>query len=171
MFATAGARAQTTWHNMQFGDSADTIRSTLQQQNISVTASQDGTLKSNSDYSLALPGLLQPLPLLLNVHFDANSRMSAVTLSVDVANMRGDWGVHGSSEVLATFAAEKLMSALSGRYGAPLYRSSACDTQETTALVCRISWRGESQTIELEHSLSANGPRVVVRYQPITNDL
>jgi hypothetical protein len=168
---TAEAAAQATWHNMQFGEAPDAVRSTLQQQNISVTASQDGTLKSNSDYFLALPGLLQPFPMLLNVHFDTNIRMSAVTLSLDVANMRGDLGVHGNSEVLATFAAEKLIGALSGRYGAPLYRSGACDTQLTTTSICTVSWRGQEQTIELEHSISANGPHLVVRYQPIATDL
>jgi hypothetical protein len=169
--ATEVAQGQTTWHNMQFGESSDAIRATLQQQSISVTASRDGTLSSSSDYFLAIPGVVQPFPMQLKVHFDSNQRMNAVTLSLDIANMRGDWGVRGSSEVLATFAAEKLTGALSGRYGAPLYRSSPCDAEVTTATFCTITWRGQDQTIELEHSMSANGPRVVVRYQPLANDL
>jgi hypothetical protein len=164
--------AQNTWGDLRFGQTRDNVRDVLSQQNISVTTSQDGTLRSDSDYSLWLPGLTQALPVVISVHFDTSSHLSDVTLSLDVAGMRGDWGVHADPETLSTFSAEKLTGALSGRYGAPLYRSSVCDSQPTNASpFCIVSWRGENQTVELQRSTSADGPRLLVRYQPLATNL
>jgi hypothetical protein len=172
VISAATLQAQNTWGSLHFGQSRDSARDTLSQQNITVTTSQDGTLRSDSDHPLSLPGLAQPLPMIISVHFDTSGHLSDVTLSLDVANMRGDWGVHADPETLSTFSAEKLTGALSGRYGAPLYRSSVCDSQPTNASpFCIVSWRAENQTVELQRSTSATGPRLLLRYQPLATDL
>lgn len=169
---TASLHAQGTWGGLHFGQTRDSVRDALSQQNISVTTSQDGTLRGDSDYALWLPGLTQALPMIISAHFDTSSHLSDVTLTLDVLNMRGDWGVHADPEALSTFSAEKLTGALSGRYGAPLYRSSVCDSQPTNASpFCIVSWRGENQTVELQRSTSTTGPRLLVRYQPLATNL
>jgi hypothetical protein len=167
-----GLFAQTTWHGLEFGQPRDAVRAQLSSQSIASDVSQDGTLKSTGDYLLPIPGLSQPFPMLANFYFDASSKLSTITLLVDIPGMRHDWSALGGDEALATFAAEKLTGALSGKYGAPLYRSSVCDSQLTApAAFCIVSWRGPDQTIELERASTPRGPRIIVRYQPLATDL
>lgn len=167
----ASASAQTTWHQLQFGESRADARTQLVAQKIDVSTSSEGTLQSAVDYELALPGLLYTVPMQLNVHFDDQATLADVTLALDLRSMRRYWGTLGPDEALFNFAAEKLMGALSGRYGPPIYNSANCDASLKPGDYCIVSWRGNDQTVELERASTAKGLRLLVRYQPLATDL
>ena len=170
--ATASASAQTTWHNLHFGQSRDAVTAELTNQNMPSTSSDDGTLQVSTDFEELLPGLRYPLPLIVTVHFNANSALSDVTLALDLPAARHYWSSIGSDEALFNFAAEHFTGALSGRYGAPLFSSNSCDGEPKQASTfCIISWRGAEQTVEMERSVTAKGPRLLIRYQPLAGDL
>ncbi len=169
---SASACAQSTWHNLHFGQSRDDVRAQLSAQNMPVETSQEGTLQSTTDFELALPGLRYTLPMLASFHFNDAAQLSDVTLTLDLAGMHRYWATLGSDDTLLAFATEHLTSAISGRYGAPIYRSPACDTDpKTQPSFCLFSWHGTEQTIEMERHASARGPRLLIRYQPLATDL
>ncbi len=169
--AATGATAQTTWKGLHFGELREDVRRQLAAQNIAVATSQEGSLQTISDYDLSVPGLRYPFPMLVSFHFDDASNLADVTLSVDLPGMRRYWAAIGPEEALANFAAEKLTGALSGRYGTPLYRSTACDAETKLPSYCIVSWHGAEQTIELERGTNAKGLRLLIRYQPLATDL
>ena len=169
--ATTAASAQTTWQGLHFGESRDDVHTQLTAQNLPVGTSQDGSLQSNTDYELPLPGLRHTFPMLVNFHFDDNATLADITLSLDLSGMRRYWAAVGSDEALSSFAAEHLTTALSGRYGAPLYRSTTCDAEPKQGSSCVVSWHGTDQTVELEHLSTPNGPRLLIHYQPLATAL
>ena len=169
--STAGASAQNTWKGLHFGESRDDVRNQLAAQSITVETAQDGTLQATKNYELTIPGLRYPFPMLASFHFDDASDLADVTLALDLPAMRLYWAAIGPEDALANFAAEKLTGALSGRYGTPLYRSTACDAETKQPAFCIVSWPGSGQTIELERGTSPKGLRLLVRYQPLANDL
>ncbi len=170
--ASTAASAQTTWHNVHFGESRDDVRSQITAQNMPLSTSQDGTLQANSDYELALPGLRYTFPMLVSFHFDKAAALTDVTLALDLSGMKHNWATIGTDEALINFAAEHLTGALSSIYGTPLYRSTACDTDAKQASAfCILSWRGNNQTVEIEHSNTSHGQRLLIRYQPLASDL
>jgi hypothetical protein len=170
--ATATASAQATWHSLHFGESHDAVSAQLTNQNMPSTTTQDGTLQLNTDFEEFLPGLRYAIPMIVSVHFDSNSALTDVTLSLDVPSMHHYWTSIGSDDALLHFAAEHFTSAISGRYGAPLYTSNACDIEpKQPSTFCIISWRSTDQTIELERSVTSKGPRLLIRYQPLATDL
>jgi hypothetical protein len=170
-FATAtSASAQTTWHGLHFGESRDDVRSQLAAQNMPVETSPDGALQTNTDYNLPLPGLLYPFPMVANLHFDTNSLLADVTLTLDLPAMRRDWASLGSDQALYNFADDQLTFALAGLYGAPLYSSVPCNViAETASFPCTILWRGNQQSIELERLSS--GRRLRIHYLPLATGL
>ncbi len=168
---TTAASAQATWHELHFGQPRDDVRTQLIAQKIDVSTSPEGTLQSAADYELAIPGLRYAVPMQLNVHFDNQAALSDVTLALDLRGMRRYWASLGTDDVLFNFAAEKLIGALSGRYGTPIYNSSNCDTPLKPDSYCIVSWRGNGQTVELERASTANGLRLLIRYQPLAADL
>jgi hypothetical protein len=170
--ATTTAAAQSTWHGVHFGESRDDVRTQLTAQNLPVEASQEGTLQSNTDYELPIPGLRHTFPMFVSFHFDDNNALADVSLTLDVPGMHRYWAIIGSDESLFNFAEEHLIGALSGLYGTPLYRSSACDAEpKQPAPVCIYSWRGSDQTVQLERLTTPRGQRLVIRYQPLATDL
>lgn len=170
--ATTAASAQATWHGLHFGDSRDNVRDHLTAQNLPVEASQEGTLQSNADYELSIPSLRHTLPMQLSFHFDDNNALADITLALDLPGMKRYWAAIGSDEALFNFAEEHLIGALSGLYGAPLYRSRACDAEpKQPSPVCILSWHGDQQTIQMERQLTPHGQRLVIRYQPLATDL
>jgi hypothetical protein len=171
LIATTSASAQATWRGLHFGESLDEVRTQLTAQNMPVATSQEGALQATSDYDLAIPGLRYAFPMRVTFHFDDSAKLADVTLALDLPGMRRYWAAIGSDEALSTFAAEKLMGALSGRYGTPLYRSTACDADTKTPSFCIVSWHATEQTVELERGTSARGMRLLVRYQPLATDL
>jgi hypothetical protein len=170
--ATAAASAQTTWHNVHFGESRDDVRSQITAQNMPLSTSQDGTLQSNTDYELALPGLRHTFPMLVSFHFADDATLTDVTLALDLPGMKRYWAAIGPDEALLNFAAEHLTGALTSIYGAPLYRSTACDADpKQPSPFCILSWRGADQTVEIERSAGTHGQRLLIRYQPLATDL
>ena len=169
---TTAASAQTTWHNLRFGQSRDDVTNQLTNQNMPSTSTQDGNLQANSDYDLYLPGLRSPFPMIVTVHFDDHAALTDVTLSLDLTSARRSWPSIASEESLLHFAAEHFTAALSGRYGAPLSASNSCDADSKQASAfCIVSWRTADQTIELERAVTSKGPRLLIRYQPLAADL
>ena len=170
--ATAAASAQTTWHNLQFGQSRDAVTAQLNNQNMPSSVSQDGSVQANADYELLLPGLRYPLPVIVTAHFDANANLADVTLTLDIPSARRYWPAITSDDAMFHFAAEHFTAALSGRYGAPLFSSNACDpAAKESPTFCLVSWGHPNQTIELERSVTSKGPRLLIRYQPLASDL
>jgi hypothetical protein len=173
--ATATASAQTTWHNLHFGESRDDVTNQLTNQNMPSTSTQDGNLQANSDYDLYLPGLRYPLPMIVTVHFDDHAALTDITLALNLTSARRSLPSTpstSSDDALLHFAAEHFTAALSGRYGPPLYSSNSCDTEAKQASTfCIVSWRTADQTIELERTITLKGPRLLIRYQPLATDL
>jgi hypothetical protein len=170
--ATTAASAQATWRGVHFGESRDDVRSQITAQNMPLSTSQDGTLRTNTDYDLALPGLLHPFPMVVSFHFDDPSTLTDVTLALDLPGMHRYWSPIGADEAILNFAAEHLTSALSSIYGTPLYRSSACDADpKQPSPFCILTWRGKDQTIEIERSSGTHGQRLLIRYQPLATGL
>src|SRR5947209_19874120 len=92
------ASAQTTWHNLRFGESRDEVRSALAAQSFPVETSAEGSLQSVSDYQLLLPGMRYALPLRADFHFtDAGGLMNVVP-SPDIRGMRKNFPHRGSEE-------------------------------------------------------------------------
>jgi hypothetical protein len=170
--AATTASAQTTWKGLHFGESREDVRAQLTAQSFTVEATQDGSLQSTADYELAVPGLRHTFPMIASFQFDDNLALADITLSLDLAGMRRYWATVGPEDALMNFAAEKLTGALSGRYGAPIYRSTACDAElKQNPGFCIVSWRGSEQTVEMERAASAKGLRLLIRYQPLATDL
>jgi hypothetical protein len=170
--ATAAASAQTTWHNVHFGESRDVVRAQITAQNVPLSTAQDGSLQSNTDYELALPGLRHTFPMLVAFHFDDAATLTDITLTLDLPGMKRYWSTLGPDEALLNFAAEHLTAALSSIYGTPLFHSAACDADpKQPSPFCMLSWRGNNQTVEIERSTTPHGPRLLIRYQPLATDL
>jgi hypothetical protein len=170
--ATSAASAQSTWQGLHFGQSRDDVRAQITAQNMPVSTSQDGALQSNTDYELVLPGLRHTFPMVASFHFNDDTLLADITLSLDLPAMDRFWSGVGTHEAILNFAAEHLTSALSSIYGAPLYRSAACDAEPKPASpFCILTWRGNAQTVEIERSAGPHGPRLVLRYQPLAAGL
>jgi hypothetical protein len=168
--AAATASAQTTWANLHFGQSRDAVQSQLTNQSLAIESIPDGSLQTNSDYPIALPGLLYPIPMMVTFHFDAGSRLDSVALSLDLPAMRHDWASLGSDEALYNFAADKLALALAGQYGAPILTSPACNVAaETPTPACTTQWHGNAQVIQLENI--PGGRHLHIRYLPLAASL
>jgi hypothetical protein len=160
-----------TWHGLRFGDTRDQVRAQLNAQHIPVETSQEGALQSTTDYDLFLPGLRYTLPLLSSYHFTDAGTLMDVTLTLDLAAMRHNWSSLGTDDAMTRFASEHLAGALAGRYGAPLYRSPACDADAKEPATCAYFWNGPDQSILLERSPSPHGPHLMLRYQMLATDL
>jgi hypothetical protein len=167
--ATATASAQQTWGGVHFGQSRDAVQAQLNNQNLPVESAPSDALQTNSDYPLPLPGLLYPIPMMANFHFDTNSKLDAVVLSLDLPAMRHDWASIGSDEALYNFAADKLSFALAGQYGAPIFTSPTCSVATETPTPCTIQWHGTNQVIQLESI--PTGRHLRIRYLPIATAL
>ncbi len=168
--SAATASAQQTWGSVHFGQSRDSVQAQLNNQNLPVESAPDGALQTNSDYPLPLPGLPYPIPMMANFHFDINTKLDTVVLSLDVAAMRHDWSSLGSDEALYTFAANKLSFALAGQYGAPIFSSSTCNVAtEDLTTPCTIQWHGTNQVIQLESI--PTGRHLRIRYLPLAGAL
>jgi hypothetical protein len=167
--STASASAQQTWGSVHFGQSRDAVQAQLNNQNLPVESAPSDALQTNSDYPLPLPGLLYPIPMMANFHFDANSKLDTVVLSLDLPAMRHDWASIGSDEALYNFAADKLSFALAGQYGAPIFTSPTCNVATETPTPCTIQWHGTNQVIQLESI--PTGRHLRIRYLPLASAL
>jgi hypothetical protein len=168
----AAAPAQTTWHNLHFGQSRDEVRAQLSTQNLSLQTTPDNSLQTAADYDLNLPGLQHPLSMIATFHFSDAGTLADVTLAVDLPAVRRYWAPLGSDDVIVSFVSEKLAIALSGIYGTAIYRSPSCDVSPTPApAFCTSVWHAQDQTIELDRPISPRGPRLLIRYQPLATDL
>ncbi|MDE1162733.1 MAG: hypothetical protein PW792_12405 [Acidobacteriaceae bacterium] len=166
------AHAQaTTWHNLHFGETRDQVRTDLTAQGIPVESSAEGALQSTSDYDLFLPGLTNTLPLRSSYHFTPNGGLMDVTLTLDLPAMRRNFAELASDDALIRFASDAMAGALAGRYGAPIYRSPACEGESKEANTCAIFWNGSEQSILLERTASPRGQHLLLRYQMLTSDL
>jgi hypothetical protein len=163
------ASAQLTWKNLHFGQSRDEARAQLTTQNIAVQNTPDGSLQSTADYELPIPPLQHTFPMVASFHFDDAGQLAEVTLALDVPAMRRYWGTLGTDDALFTFAEEKLITALTGRYGTALYRTPTCDSDPKQS--CTSLWRGPDQSIVLDRLTTPRGPRLIIRYQPLATDI
>lgn len=168
--AATSASAQTLWSGLHFGQSRDAVQAQLTNQNLPVGSTAGGSLQTNSDYPLPLPGLANPIPMVVTFHFDANSNLADISLSLDLPAMRHDWASIGADDALYSFAADKLSLALSGNYGAPTFSSPACNVAaELLTSPCTIQWRTSGQVIQLERV--PNGRHLRVEYLPLATAL
>jgi hypothetical protein len=167
------ASAQTTWHNLRFGQSRDEVRSALAAQSFPVETSAEGSLQSVSDYQLLLPGMRYALPLRADFHFTDAGGLMNVVLSLDVNGMKQNFSHVGTEEALMLFASERLNRALTDKYGVPLDSQSDCTADAATLakrpVACTINWRDPGQSIELNWVTRV--PRLFIRYQMLTPDL
>ena len=167
------ASAQTTWHNLRFGQSRDEVRSALAAQSFAVETSAEGSLQSVSDYQLLLPGMRYALPLRADFHFTDAGGLMNVVLSLDIGGMRQNFSHLGSEEALMLFASERLTRALTDKYGVPLDSQSDCTADAPTLarrpVACTINWRDPAQSIELNWVTRI--PRLFIRYQMLSPDL
>ena len=163
---TATASAQVPWKDLHFGQSRDSVRSQLENLNLPVESTPDTALQSNKDYPLLLPGLLYPIPIMATFHFDADSRLAEITLSVDLPAMRREWSSLGSDEALYNFAADKLAFALAGEYGTPIFSSPTCNAENSP---CTLQWRDPAQIIQLERTPGTH--HLHIHYLPIATAL
>ncbi|MGA8938609.1 MAG: hypothetical protein WB439_05525 [Acidobacteriaceae bacterium] len=163
-FAAAAACAQSPWPaGVSLGDSRDNVRIALDRDNLPAGSTPDGSLQTNSDYPVSLPGLRYPIPMMLTFAFDTNSRLAEMTLSLDLPAMRRDWAAVGSDEALYNFAADKLAFALAANHGAPIFSSPSCNS--ATDAPCTIQWREINRlTIQLERI--PNGHHLRIHYLP-----
>jgi hypothetical protein len=170
--ATTASAQTTTWHGLHFGQSRDDVRTQLADQNTPAETSPDGALQTNTDLALTLPGLLNPIPITANLHFDAATTLADVTLTLDLPAMHRDWASLGTDQALFAFATDQLTLSLAGIYGPPAYTSANCTaTTEALTSACTILWRGNQQSIELERLPTHNGPRLRILYLPLATDL
>jgi hypothetical protein len=163
---TATTSAQTPWKDLHFGQSRDSVRSQLENLNLPVESTPDTGLQTNKDYPLVLPGLLYPIPIMATFHFDADSRLAEITLAVDLPAMRHDLPSPTSDEALYSFVADKLAFALAGEYGAPIFSSPTCNTENSP---CTLQWRDPNQLIQLERIPGTRHLRI--HYLPIATSL
>lgn len=164
-FAATSASAQTLWRDLHFGQSRDGVQAQLTNQNLPVETTADGSLQTNNDYQLPLPGLAYPIPMMVTFHFDTNAHLVDIALSLDLPAMRHDWASIGTDEALYNFAADKLSFALAGNYGAPTLTSPACNVaSELLTAPCTIQWRTSTQVIQLERI--PTGRHLRIEYLP-----
>jgi hypothetical protein len=163
--AATSASAQ-TWNTLNFGQSRDSVQSQLTNQNIPVESTPDGSLQTNSDYPVTVPGLAYPLPMMVTMHFDAASHLAGISLALDLPAMRHDWPSLGSDEALYNFAADKLSLALAGNYGAPIFTTPSCTAE---AAPCTLEWRNTLQVIQLERI--PTGRHLYITYLPFAPTL
>lgn len=97
-------------------------------------------------------------------HFDADSRLAEITLSLDLPAMRHDWPSLGSDEAVYNFAADRLALALAAEYGAPAF--STCNAENSP---CILQWRDPNQVIQLERIPATRHLRV--HYLPVPTTL
>ena len=163
--AVTSASAQTLWSGLHFGQSRDAVQAQLTNQNLPIESTANGSLQTNSDYPLPLPGLQYPIPMMVTFHFDTNSHLVDIALSLDLPAMRHDWAAVGTDEALYNFAADKLSFALAGNYGAPTFSSPACNVaSELLTTPCTIQWRTSNQVIQLERI--PTGRHLRIEYLP-----
>lgn len=164
--AATAASAQ-TWGGVTLGQSRDAIQSQFNNANLPVESLSDGDLQTNNDNAISLPGLLYPLPMMATFHFDTNSRLAETTLSLDLPAMRRDWASLGSDEALFNFAADKLVLALAGQYGPPVFSTYSCSAEPITA-PCTLQWNEKNipQVIQLERI--PTGFHLRIHYLPST---
>ena len=168
--AAASASAQTLWSGLHFGQSRDAVQAQLTNQNLPIESIASGSLQTNNDYPLPLPGLQYPIPMMVTFHFDTNSNLADISLSVDLPAMRHDWASIGTDDALYSFAADKLSLALSGNYGAPTFSSPACNiAAELLTTPCTTQWRTSGQVIQLERV--PNGRHLRIDYLPLATAL
>lgn len=168
------AAAQTTWHNVRFGDTRDQVRSELAAQNFPVETSQEGSLQSVSNYNILLPGMRNTLPLRADFHFTDDNRLMDVTLSLDFAAMRRIYPSLGGDDALLAFAYDRFNRALTDKYGVPLFVRPDCTADATTLAkqpnpLCTINWRDPAQSVEL--TWLQHPSRLFIRYQMLVADL
>jgi len=168
--AATSVSAQTLWSGLHFGQSHDAVQAQLTNQNLPVESTANGSLQTNNDYQLPLPGLQYPIPMMVTFHFDTNSNLADISLSVDLPAMRHDWASVGTDDALYSFAADKLSLALAGNYGAPTFNSPACSVaSELLTAPCTIQWRTSGQVIQLERV--PNGHHLRIEYLPLATAL
>ena len=170
---TTTATAQTTWHNLHFGQSRDEVRTALAAQSLPVETSAEGSLQSVSDYQLLLPGMRYALPLRADFHFTDAGGLMNIILSLDIPSMRQNFASIGNEEALMLFAAARLNRALADKYGPPIDAQSDCTADATTLakrpVVCTTNWRDPGQSIEL--NWVSRVPHLAIRYQMLSPDL
>lgn len=171
---TLSAAAQTTWHNVHFGETREQVRSELQAQGFPVETSQEGSLQSISNYNILLPGMRNTLPLRADFHFTDAGTLMDVTLSLDLPAMRQAYPSLGGEDALLAFAYDRFNRALTDKYGVPLFTRSEC-TADPAALakipnpVCTVNFRDPTQSIEL--TWRQRPGHLYIRYQTLVSDL
>lgn len=170
----ASAAAQTTWHNVHFGETRDQVRSELEAQGFPVETSQEGSLQSTSDYNILLPGMRNTLPLRADFHFTDAGALMAVTLSLDLPAMRRVYPSLGGDDALLAFAYDRFNRALTDKYGMPLFTRPECTADASTLAkipspVCSVNFRDPTQSVEL--SWLQRPYRLFIRYQVLASDL
>ncbi len=167
------ATAQTTWHNLRFGESRDEVRSALAAQSLSVETSAEGSLQSVSNYQMLLPGMRYALPLRADFHFTDAGGLMSVVLSLDIPSMRQNFASVGNEEALMLFAAARFNRALTDKYGPPLDSQIDCTADAATLakrpVTCATNWHDLGQSIELNWITRV--PRLFIRYQMLAPDL
>lgn len=168
------AAAQTTWHNVHFGETRDQVRSELQAQGFPVEQSQDGSLQSTSDYNILLPGTHATIPLRADFHFTDAGALTDVTLTLDLPGMRQTYPNFAGDLERLQFAYEHFNRALTDKYGVPLSISPDC-TADGAVLAkiayptCAVNFRDAAQSIEL--GWGHRPGRLYIRYQMLASDL
>ena len=147
---TTTASAQ-TWAGAALGQSRDSLQTQFNNANLQVSLPPRRRPPKPTPPSPSLsPAFSTPFPMMATFHFDTNSRLAETSLSLDLPAMRHDYAALGSDESLFAFAADKLAFVFSGEYGAPVFATTSCNAETTTA-PCTIEWRiNPAQVVQLE---------------------
>jgi hypothetical protein len=170
----ATSHAQTTWKGLHFGQSRDDVRNALAAQHVDVETSQEGSLQSDTDYQLFVPGLRHTLPFRTDLRFTDAGGLMDITLWLDLRALRENYPEYRTDDTLLGFAADKLTRSLTDIYAAPVTTTSECDADPTTLakpqpIGCTINWHSPAQSVSIDWL--THPTHLFIRYQMLSPDL
>jgi hypothetical protein len=167
----ASASAQTTWHNFQFGMSADQVRSAATAQGLTVTTNDDGNLEGTNDTQIMLPGLMNTVPARPEFRFTTSGGLMDITLHLDFSATKQNFAQYHTDDDVLAFASDRLICALTGIYAAPVLTTPGCGIEPATTppATCTTMWHGTGQSVSLEWTNHTSN--LFIRYQMLSPDL
>jgi len=143
--------AESTWNNLQFGDSLEEVKQALSKQDLKLEQS-DRTWIVKPDWGLKMPGVKTDLffhftPSLL---FSGAGKLEVVNLALK--DIQPDDGAGVGQYFAATWIEQQLIA----KYGAPATQAGPCNNAPVTdfvsnprRLACKAVWKSGEQTVTL----------------------